>query len=123
VNAVHALAVLLLLGAGCEGGKEERPYVTATGGDPRAGADTIRRVGCGACHQIPGIREAHGVVAGPLTDLRARSFIAGELPNTPENLVRWISSPNEVEPRTAMPNLGLDARQARNVAAYLYSCE
>jgi len=123
VNAMPAFALCLLLAAGCRGGKEEQPYVSATGGDPRAGADTIRRVGCGACHRIPGIREARGVVAPPLTDFRERTFIAGVLPNTPENLVRWIRSPQEIEPRTAMPDLGLDRRQARNVAAYLYSEE
>lgn len=52
-----------------------------------------------------------------------RTYIAGELPNQPENLVRWVSSPESVEPHTAMPNLGLNQQQARDVAAYLYTLE
>ena len=43
------------------------------------------------------------------------------MPNTPQNLVRWIRDPHEIEPRTAMPNLGLSDPEARDVAAYLYT--
>jgi cytochrome c1 len=50
-----------------------------------------------------------------------RTFIAGEVPNTPENLVHWIKSPQSIEPGTAMPTLGLSDQQARDVAAYLYT--
>jgi cytochrome c1 len=50
-----------------------------------------------------------------------RTMIAGELPNTPENLVRWVENPRAVEPNTAMPDLGLTQDQAYDVAAYLYT--
>jgi cytochrome c1 len=50
-----------------------------------------------------------------------RTFIAGEVPNSPENLVRWIRSPKSIEPGTAMPELGLSDQDARDVAAYLYT--
>jgi cytochrome c1 len=50
-------------------------------------------------------------------------MIAGELPNSPENLVRWIKSPQSVEPGTAMPTLGLTDQQARDAAAYLYTLQ
>lgn len=50
-------------------------------------------------------------------------MIAGELPNTPDNLVRWIKDPKLVEPGTAMPDLGLSDEQARDVAAYLYTLQ
>ena len=43
------------------------------------------------------------------------------MPNTPENLIRWVTSPRSVDPKTAMPDVGLNARQARDVAAYLYT--
>jgi cytochrome c2 len=90
-------------------------------GDPTRGAQIIRNVGCGSCHVIPGIREAKGRVAAPLTFFGERTYIAGQLPNTPDNLVRWILDPQAVEPGTAMPRLGLDETQARDVAAYLYT--
>ncbi len=48
-------------------------------------------------------------------------MIAGELPNTPDNLIRWIENPPSIEPGTAMPNLGLSDKQARDAAAYLYT--
>ena len=50
-----------------------------------------------------------------------RTMIAGELPNSPDNLVRWIKDPELVEPGTAMPDLGLTDSEARDVAAYLYT--
>jgi cytochrome c1 len=50
-----------------------------------------------------------------------RSFIGGELANTPANMVRWIEDPQTVEPNTAMPNLGLGEQSARDIAAYLYT--
>ncbi len=49
-----------------------------------------------------------------------RSYLAGSLPHTPENLVRWIQDPQGVEPGSAMPDLGLSREEARAVVAYLY---
>ena len=48
-----------------------------------------------------------------------RAVIAGVLPNTPENLVRWLRAPQEVSPHNAMPDLGLTERDARDIAAFL----
>jgi len=61
------------------------------------------------------------LVGPPLFWFSRRTYIAGELPNTPENLVRWVRTPRLVEPATAMPTVGLDDQQARDVAAYLYT--
>jgi cytochrome c1 len=47
--------------------------------------------------------------------------IAGVLTNTPDNLIEWIHNPPGVDPRTAMPNLGVDEAAARDIAAYLYT--
>jgi cytochrome c len=107
--------------AGCIGGGQENGYAVHTGGDPERGRETIAAFRCGACHTIPHVTGADGVVGPPLTAFGRRSFIAGELPNTPRNLVKWIQAPHEVEPAVAMPTLGLDDRQARDVAAYLYT--
>jgi cytochrome c1 len=61
------------------------------------------------------------MVGPPLDFFSRRTMIAGELPNTPDNLVRWIENPPSVEAGTAMPKLGLSDEQARDVAAYLYT--
>jgi cytochrome c2 len=107
--------------AACHGGKTEQAYAPALGGDPVRGAAVIRQADCGSCHTIPGIKAAEGVVGPPLYYFSRRSYIAGELPNTPANLARWILDPQSVEPGTAMPPLGLNEQQARDAAAYLYT--
>lgn len=48
-----------------------------------------------------------------------RVYIAGVLPNTEDAMVRWITDPQQVNPRTAMPHTGVSAQDARDIAAYL----
>lgn len=124
--AARALAVLLATGtvatvAGCTGGRALSMPAPTAGGDPERGAALITEYGCGQCHTIPGIRSANGVVGPPLFFFSRRVYIASGMPNTPENLVRWVRDPPSVDPHTAMPVLGLDEQQARDVAAYLYT--
>lgn len=115
------LAVACLGVAGCTGGQALLPYTVSTGGNAHHGKQVIEEKGCGSCHTIPGIYTARGVVGPPLFFFSRRTMIAGELPNSPENLVRWIKDPKAVEPGTAMPDLGLTDDEARDVAAYLYT--
>jgi cytochrome c1 len=110
------------LGAACTGGHAPSSFVVAvSGGDVARGADVISAKDCGSCHTIPGIRGAGGVVGPPLLWMARRTFIAGRVPNKPENLVQWIRDPQQIDPLTAMPNLKLSDQQARDVAAYLYT--
>ena len=57
---------------------------------PAGARSIIDPESCGACHEIPGIADANGQVGPPLTHFARRTVIAGMLPNTPANLVRWI---------------------------------
>lgn len=107
-----------LLG-GCTAGQATAPSCVTVGGSPRPGKQVIAQYKCGTCHTIPGVPHAHGVFGPPLNFLARRTIIAGNFPNTPDNLVRWIMAPQTMKPGTAMPDLGLDEQQARNVAAYL----
>lgn len=117
---IASLGLCLALLA-CNGGKEADTNTIATGGNPQQGKALIEAYGCGACHMIPGIRTARGLVGPPLFDFANRTIIAGEIPNTPPNLVEWIQNPKAVLPKTAMPDLGLSRAQATDVAAYLYT--
>ncbi|MBW8899679.1 MAG: c-type cytochrome [Massilia sp.] len=92
-----------------------------TGGDPRAGRAQLARYGCASCHQIKGIAHADSQVGPPLDEIRSRGYIAGVLPHTADNLIKWIQHPRQVVPNTAMPELGVTAAEARDMAAYLYS--
>jgi cytochrome c2 len=118
-RAAALLAVSTLIG--CEGGRTDYLPPAFTGGNAHKGAAAIAEVGCGACHVIPGIRGARGVVGPSLDGFAQRTFIAGQLPNTPGNLTTWILNPHAVEPQTAMPALDLDPGQARDIAAFLYT--
>ncbi|HLK51298.1 MAG TPA: c-type cytochrome [Bryobacteraceae bacterium] len=107
--------------AGCTGDRDPGVrYRIATGGVAQRGHSVILDKHCGSCHTIPGVSDAKGVVGPPLMFFGRRTFIAGQLPNNPDNLVRWIRNPQSVEPDTAMPDLGLTDQQARDVVAYLY---
>jgi cytochrome c2 len=94
-----------------------------TGGDAQVGEHLIYTYGCGSCHVIPGVAEANGTVGPSLQGFGSRYYIAGLLVNTPQNLFRWVSKPEEIDPGTAMPDLGVTERQARDIAAYLYTLQ
>lgn len=98
----------------------ELPDQTAASADDTALAlETIRQYGCPACHRIPGVVGSDLLVGPPLAGIGSRSFIAGVLANTPENMVRWLQDPQAIDPLTAMPDLGVTEPHARRIAAYL----
>jgi cytochrome c1 len=80
----------------------------------------MKAFGCGACHTVPGVPGADGRIGPELSGLADHENIAGRLENTPDNLVRWISHPQEVDPGNVMPDLGVPDSAARDIAAYLY---
>jgi cytochrome c len=118
---VLLLAALCFSAGACRGSRYVPPYGVAMSGDPASGRRSVEARHCGVCHEISALTGAAGVIGPPLDHFAVRSFIAGHLPNTPPNLVAWIRSPQSVDPRTAMPTLGLGEHEARNVAAYLYT--
>jgi cytochrome c2 len=90
-------------------------------GDPQRGARAIPQYGCTSCHAIPGIVGRPVRVGPPLRGIDLRNYLGGVLPNTPDNMVRWLLDPPAVDPKTAMPNLGLTPADAADIAAYLYT--
>ncbi|MEZ4869288.1 MAG: c-type cytochrome [Caldilineaceae bacterium] len=97
------------------------PNNRVPGGDPRQGEQAIMQYGCGSCHTIAGVPGARGLVGPPLTGVGERAYIAGVLPNTPDDMVLWIMNPQAFVPGNAMPNLNVSEADARNIVAYLYS--
>lgn len=117
-----ASALFAALGAaGCE--DRETKAAMATGGDPRRGRAEIRRHGCGACHSIPGVPGATALVGPPLDHMASRAYVAGMLPNSPDNMRAWLMHPQQIKPRNAMPDLGLSDTDARDITAFLYTLE
>ncbi len=113
-----SLGVIVLYFAGAPAHEHPTPYAYAPG-DAAAGQVALSRMGCGACHAITGVRVPGGRVGPPLSQLPYQQFVAGRLPNTPENAVRFIIDPQGVSPGSAMPNLGVVDVEARNMVAYL----
>jgi cytochrome c len=105
-------------------GRHRHPVAPVRGmseADPGRGREAILRHGCGSCHVIPGVPSARGRVGPKLEDFRSQMYISGVLANTPENLTEWIRDPRGIDQRTAMPDLGISAEEARDIAAFLYA--
>jgi cytochrome c551/c552 len=114
MRAVLAPALLGTLLAAC--GSDE-----ALGGDPRRGKALLHEYGCAVCHTIPGVRAAGGNVGPPLTGVARRTYLGGVLPNTPENMARWIRGPQRFAPLSQMPDLAVPEDVARDMVAHLYT--
>ncbi len=87
--------------------------------DPQRGLIALTQYACNACHLIPGVTGSDVHVGPPLQGFAGRSLIAGELVNNTDNLVRWIRDPQAIDALTAMPDMEVDERDARDMAAYL----
>lgn len=121
----HALFAIVLLAAlaACEPSRSRPPARQVPGGDPDRGRLALATYGCGGCHAIPGVAGAESYVAPPLDRYSRRAFVAGVLSNNAENLARWIQEPLDINPDTAMPDLGVTPEDARDMAAYLYTLD
>ena len=93
----------------------------ATGGDPWRGEAMFIQYGCGACHRMAHVRKATGAVGPPLDGIAVRAIIAGKLANQPGQHEQWIRDPQSVSPGTAMPDLRVGERDARDITAFLYT--
>lgn len=76
--------------------------------------------GCASCHVVPGVSPA-GRVGPSLRGIGRRAFVAGKLPNTPDNLIQWIRYPHQVDENTAMPFMNVSEQDARDITAFLYT--
>jgi cytochrome c1 len=85
------------------------------------GLAAIERVGCGACHAIPGIYWPKGGSAPSLAGFANQGLIAGRLPNRPDVLAAFVRDAPATLPGTTMPAMPLSAQEARDVAAFLYA--
>ncbi len=79
----------------------------------------LRQYACDNCHLIDGMVGPVTHIGPSLRHWRERKYIAGVLPNTHPNLVRWIVDPQEISPHTLMPDLEVIEPHAEHMARYL----
>lgn len=103
--------------------KQAGPVLSEPFDPVERGRIALQQYNCSSCHEIPGITAANNHVGPPLGGITGRSFIAGLLENTDENLIRWIRFPHEIDPKSAMPDLGVTEEHARYMIAYFQSLE
>jgi cytochrome c len=126
MKMAHTLAAAMLAAAaclamaGCDSGPKPPPGVL---GDPARGKLALTQYGCQACHKIPGVTGSDVYVGRPLEGLAKRRFIAGNLLNNQPNLMHWIRDPQSVYADSAMPNLGVSEKDARDISAYLLTLD
>jgi cytochrome c oxidase subunit II len=92
----------------------------AQGAEYAAGEKLFMTKGCMGCHSLQAVGAPKGMIGPNLATVGSRSHIAaGWLPNTDENLERWIREPQSVKKGVLMPNLGVTVEEARALRAYL----
>jgi cytochrome c oxidase subunit 2 len=101
----------------------QRLAAVAPTADTQRGHDVFMSSTCVTCHTIRGT-QAGSRVGPELTHVGSRRTIAaGTLPNTREQLMRWVRDPQSIKPGTRMPASRLSDDELRAVVAYLESLE
>ena len=113
-----ALLVCAALASGCA---KEEPASRVAGGDPERGRLLVQQYQCAACHFIPEVQGPNGDAGPSLQSMGRMSYIAGSIPNQPENMIRFLQNAPAVKPGTLMPALGISDDEARHMAAFMYS--
>ena len=113
-----ALLAALLLAACENNGPQPR---TIAGADPTRGLAVMERVGCAACHVIPGIDWPQGRAGPSLERFGSSPMIGGRFPNQPEVLAAWLMDAPSLSPETGMPPMPISEAEARDIAARLYT--
>ncbi|WP_246152502.1 c-type cytochrome [Sphingomonas montanisoli] len=113
---IGSMAVLL---TGCDAAAL-RP-AAADGAAIARGREAAVRLGCGACHVLPGVDWPRGRVGPALSEMGDRALIAGRLPNRPDILAHFVRDAPALLPGSAMPALPMRDRDATDIAAWLGS--
>ena len=97
--------------------RERKPAVENP--DVRAGRSAFLSESCVNCHRVRGT-PAQGNYAPDLTHLMSRQTLAsGTVLNTPDNLRRWVTDPQNIKPGCLMPAFGLSDRKRDEITGYL----
>jgi cytochrome c oxidase subunit II len=97
---------------------QRQPATPPSAVEAAIGAEVFREKNCVNCHSIAGLMTT-GRVAPDLTHVGSPTLAAGTLPNTSENLAKWLRNPQSVKKGVLMPDIGLNTDQIKYLTAYL----
>ncbi len=119
MNKSLASVPLFVAMCGCEAPPDQQYFTPQAAAEE--GREIIDRVGCAACHTIPGIDWPKGRVGPSLDGFAEQSLIAGRAPNRPDVLAAFVRNAPAVVPQSGMPPMPITEEESRDVAAYLYT--
>lgn len=79
------------------------------------------RLGCGACHDMPGVGWPKGTIGPSLAGIGDRALIAGKVPNGEPQLAAFVRDAPSQVPESGMPAVPMTSSEARDIAAWLRS--
>jgi cytochrome c oxidase subunit II len=99
--------------------RERAPAGPPQSDQARQGQQVFQASACGDCHAVQGTTAA--VRVGPdLTHVASRQTLAsGVIPNTPDQMRRWLENPQLVKPGALMPTFRLSDADLTALTAYL----
>lgn len=101
----------------CDGPPERTPTLGDV--DLRRGRQLVVEKGCAACHTFPDVAWPRGGLGPALDGFGRQGLIAGQLPNQPGVLMRFVRDAPSLVPGTGMPAIPMTDQDARDVTAYL----
>jgi cytochrome c2 len=81
---------------------------------PKTGVSLFITKSCLACH-----RKNSSNMCPSLVNFAQKPLIAGKVPNTRENLQKWLKKPSSIKKGTKMPNLGLTDEEIELLIEYI----
>lgn len=109
--------VTLIMFAACDPAQIEPPV--AANDQILRGEAAAERLGCGACHDMPGVNWPKGRVGPPLAGFGERALIAGAAPNEAPLLAKFVRDAPSIVPASGMPAIPMSDAEARDIAAWL----
>jgi len=99
--------------------QQQKPAAAPADAAAAEGKAVYEANACVNCHRVQGT-PSKGAFGPDLTHVASRDTIAsGAIPNTPENLKKWIADPNEMKPGALMPAMRLNDHDLDAVTKYM----
>jgi cytochrome c len=114
----RSLLLLLPLIVACH--REPVQQNAQSSGNAERGKQLVTQYGCNVCHIAPGVPGPQGMLGPTFAGVASRATLSrGTVPNTPDNIARFIQSPASMNPASAMPPLNVTPADAQDLASSL----